>query len=247
MDTLLKIVGNTLLVSLPEEIFITIIIYMFSNSQLIHNMFQMKFKINKGLILIPSAISATISNIIRFTGYQSTILSLLAPLVLLVLTTYINITDNQNKSIRKSSRGLIVGFFSITVVNLSMMLITKILGGDIRNLSMVSKILYSLPINLSYFIILYMILPLFSRDITLKDLLNKKNQDIMFVFTIINTIFMVTGFKFIIYDNIFKGYEELSILSLILIPIILLIVTIYKIYKISYNIKLKKFDELYKQ
>ena len=247
MINVIEIICNTLLVSLPEEVFVVVILYMFSNSQLVHNLVQMRFKINKGLVLIPAIIPALISNVVRVLGYQSSILSMLSPLVLLILTIYISITDRQNKAIRKSLKGLVVGFFGITVTNLSMMLVVKVLGGDIRNLSMISKILYSLPINLSYFIILCIILPLYSRDITLKDLLNKRNQNIMFIFTAVTTIFMIIGFKLIIYDNIFRGHEELSILSLILIPMILLIFMIYKIYKISYNIRLKKFDELYKQ
>ncbi len=251
MDTLLNVICNTLIVSLPEEIFITIIIYMFSNSQLVHNMLQMKLKVNKGFVIFPASASALVSNIVIFTGYQDSILSLLAPIILIVLTIYINIIYQPNnkkyKIIINSFKGLIVGFFGIAGANLSLMLLTKFLGGSIKNLNLVLNIIYSIPINLIYLAILFIILPIYSREISIKEIcLNSRNQKIMFIFITLSTILMVIGFKLVIYDQMFKNYEEIAILSILSIPIIILVLIICKIYKKNYNIKLKRFDELYK-
>lgn len=251
MNILFKILCNTLVVSLPEEIFITMIIYMFSNSQLVHNMLQMKFKVNKGFVIFPALASALVSNIVIFTGYQDSILSLLAPIVLIVLIIYINIVyQNRNNNIKivlNSFKGLVVGFFGIAGTNLSLMLLTKFLGGSIKNLSLILNIMYSIPINLIYLVILFIILPIYSREVNIKEIfMNNRNQRTMFAFITLSTILMITGFKLIIYDQMFRNHEEIAILSLLSIPIITLVLIIYKIYKRDYNIKLQKFDELYK-
>jgi hypothetical protein len=211
----------------------------------------MKLRVNKGFIVFPALVSALISNIVRFTGYQNSILGLLAPIVLIILIIYINIIyQNRNNNIKimvNSFKGFIVGFFGISATNLSLMLLTKFLGGSINNLSLVLNIVYSIPINLIYFVVLFIILPIYSREISIKEIcLNNRNQKIMFIFITLSTILMVTGFKLIIYDQMFRNHEEIAILLLLSIPIITLVLIIYKIYKRDYDIKLKKFDELYK-
>jgi hypothetical protein len=255
MEILLKIVGNTLLVSLPEETFITMIVYFFSNKQIINILDFTRFKANKALILIPAITSALTSNIVRYLGYQNSILGFLAPIILLVLTIYINLQYNYKniklyKIILNTLKGLFIAFFLVLISNLVFVLpIINLLNKPITEIdNIIINFVYSLPCAISQYIILFLITQKYNKKIDIIKLVLESEicKKIIILLIMFSTILMITGIKLVLYDQLFIGYEIWVIPLILVIPLLIVSLLVYKMYIIGYNIKMKSFDEIHK-
>lgn len=247
MNTLIKILGNTTLISIHEELFITMIIYFFSNKQIINILDFTGFRENKALILIPTIVSALISNIVRYSGYQNSILGFLAPTVLFTLILFINIQYNYtNKKmyliIWQTLKGLVVAFFVVLGINLSIFsLIHQPM--EIINNNIIKNFIYYLPCIVAQYLILFIIIQKYNKKINIIQLIlkNKMCKNIIGIFITITTIFMIIYLKFAVYDEIFTYYEIVPMVLTLFLLICFLIS--FRVYKIDYIIKMKYFDE----
>lgn len=246
MDTLLKIVGNTALISVHEEIFITMIIYFFSNKQLLNVLDFTEYRENKALILIPTIISAIISNIVRYIGYQNTSLGFLAPTVLFIMILYINIKYNySNKKLHviiwQTLKGLITAFFITLGINLlTFSLINKSM--TVINNNIITNFIYYLPCIIAQYLILFIITQKYNKKINIISLIlnNKTCKNILNILIITLTILMIIYLKLAIYDQMFIHLEIIPMILTLFLLIIGLMA--FRIYKINYNIKMKSFD-----
>lgn len=246
MDTLLKIVGNTALISVHEEIFITMIIYFFSNKQLLNVLDFTEYRENKALILIPSIVSALISNMVRYIGFQSTMLGFLAPIVLLVLTLYINIKYNYSNNsiytiIWQTMKGFITAFFITLSINL---LIFNIINKSMNELNnnIIINFIYCLPCIIAQYLVLFIITQRYNKKINIISLIykNKTCKNILNILITVLTILMIIYLKLAIYDQMFIHLEIIPMILTLFLLIIGLMA--FRIYKINYNIKMKSFD-----
>lgn len=201
MEKFLIILGNTILVSIPEELFIAILIQSIANRNFIDISL---FKKHINILIPPVIISALFSNIIRYNGYQQTIVALLPPLVLFMIILKINFKYNYNEFnikniIIHTVKAFLISIFVLGAIEIFVALgYTNIINIKLQtiNENIFLNFIIVLPCRIIEYLILFIIIIKYSHKINLLKLFtNIKNIIPIIIFGVINIIILAIESK----------------------------------------------------
>lgn len=260
-DTIYKIVLNTLFVSIPEEFYMvmfTLILLGEFNYWLDKEDFNQK-KPNQLFyiwdfqrLLIPTLISALLSNILRYTGINNIIqglVTLLTMFILIVLTNDIFNDANALKWIGKAFMFFMIIVLSVIIIEMSYTPLILIATGkaiDEINNNVFLNFLCVLPSRLiEYAILIFFVLKkrTFLRGNLIKHIIERKVLSILaFIIIVTNTIFSYAIYDILVFKRVLIGFPLITqiffIIGSLSIPVSSILIFFFGTYYIE-NIRMQ--------
>jgi len=235
LEFICRIISNILLVSLPEGILMTLVIYYVSNKKLINALdlcsLKMNLKLHKKEIFLPAMVYAIISNVVRHSNISNfyVVLSMFA-MYIIVLNT--NIKDGKNKKIimLHTLGGVLVALLltGLTEVLFTLLFITVTgIGLEHINSSILLVCVLSIPIRLLQSFVVFILFIKYNKSINLVPIIFQKKYIILILSNLVT-------FALIIVTLMNSMMITLSII-LAMYPIVTLLVIGYMQYKKEYN------------
>lgn len=245
MNIIILIILNTILVSIPEEMFYMIMAMIILGKRNLIDTSIIKYNIGK--LLLPVIPSALLSNIIRYVfKSQYSAWGLLPPLLMLILIICICYDKNCNSWKSKIldvlkifgafiASMLIGGILELSYMSLYLAVSNRLII-DINSNIFTGNFLMSFPSRIVEYMLIGFIILKYNRGIDIfKTILTKRNAIFIIPFIIINIIIMAYLIKMIGYDrsiNLLPNNIKLAIVTLFLcFPTI----NLYTIFIIIYN------------